>query len=281
MIDANPTNFQAEVIEASHDRPVLVDFWAPWCAPCGALGPILEKLEREADGAFKLAKVDGDDNPGLMQAWNVRSLPTVVVFRGGRAVDRFVGARPEGEVRAFLARLEPRPGEDLLTRARNLLSLGDWARAAEVLRTVLALNPSLDAVRATYVRTLLRVGDVALARRAFEPLRGRARADLKLAALATMLEAAEATGDVADEAALRSAVAAAPTDAAARWRLAQWRLARGLWEPAMEALLEVVRLDRRFGDDAGRRGLLAAFELCDDEALVREFRRRLSAGLHG
>ena len=281
MIDANPTNFQAEVIEASHDRPVLVDFWAPWCAPCGALGPILEKLEREADGAFKLAKVDGDDNPGLMQAWNVRSLPTVVVFRGGRAVDRFVGARPEGEVRAFLARLEPRPGEDLLTRARNLLSLGEWARAAEVLRTVLALNPSLDAVRATYVRTLLRVGDVALARRAFEPLRGRARADLKLAALATMLEAAEATGDVADEAALRSAVAAAPTDAAARWRLAQWRLARGLWEPAMEALLEVVRLDRRFGDDAGRRGLLAAFELCDDEALVREFRRRLSAGLHG
>jgi putative thioredoxin len=280
MIDANPTNFQAEVIEASHDRPVLVDFWAPWCAPCDALGPVLERLEREAGGAFKLVKVDADDNPALMQAWGVRSLPTVVVFRAGRAVDRFVGARPEGEVRAFLARLEPPPGEDLLTQARTLLALGEWPRAAEVLRTVLALNPSLDAVRATYVRTLLRLGDVALARRAFEPLRTRARTDLRLAALSTLLDAAEATGDVADEAPLRAAVEAAPADAAARLRLAQWRIARGAWGPAMDALLELVRLDRRFGDDAGRRGLLAAFELCEDEALVRDYRRRLSAGLH-
>jgi putative thioredoxin len=279
MIDANPTNFQAEVIEASHDQPVLVDFWAPWCAPCGVLGPILEKLEREGGGAFKLVKVDADDNPALMQAWSVRSLPTVVVFRGGRPVDRFVGARPEGEVRAFVARLAPRPGEDLLQQARNLLSLGEWPRAAEVLRTALALNPALDAVRATYVHTLLRLGDVALARRAFEPLRARARSDLKLAALATVLDAAEATGDVEDEAPLRAAVEAAPADPAARLRLAQWRMARGLWQPAMDALLELVRIDRRFGEDAGRRGLLAAFELCDDAALVREYRRRLSAGL--
>jgi putative thioredoxin len=280
MIDANPTNFQAEVIEASHDQPVLVDFWAPWCAPCGVLGPILEKLEREAGGAFKLVKVDADDNPALMQAWSVRSLPTVVVFRGGRPVDRFVGARREGEVRAFVARLAPRPGEDLLMQARNLLALGEWPRAAEVLRTALALNPALDAVRATYVHTLLRLGDVALARRAFEPLRVRARADLKLAALATVLDAAEATGDVGDEAPLRAAVDAAPADPAPRLRLAQWRMARGLWQPAMDALLELVRIDRRFGDDAGRRGLLAVFELCDDEALVRDYRRRLSAGLY-
>ena len=279
MIDANPTNFQAEVIDASHDRPVLVDFWAPWCAPCGVLGPILEKLEREAGGAVKLVKVDADDNPALMQAWGVRSLPTVVAFRGGEAVDQVVGARPEGEVRAFVARLAPRPGEDLLTQARTLLSLGEWPRAAEILRTVLALNPALDAVRASYVRTLLRLGDVALARRAFEPLRDRARSDLKLAAIGLLVEAAEATGDVADEAPLRAAVDAAPADPAARLRLAQWRMAHGAWQPAMDALLELVRLDRRFGEDAGRRGLLAAFELCEDAALVRDYRRRLSAGL--
>ena len=280
MIDANPTNFQAEVIDASHDRTVLVDFWAPWCAPCGVLGPILERLEHDAGGAVKLVKVDADDNPALMQAWGVRSLPTVVAFRGGQAVDRFVGARPEGEVRAFVARLAPRPGEDLLTQARTLLSLGEWPRAAETMRTVLALNPALDAVRASYVQTLLRLGDVALARRAFEPLRGKARADLKLAALDVLIGAADATGDVADEAPLRAAVDAAPADPAARLRLAQWRLARGAWQPAMDALLDLVRIDRRFGDDAGRRGLLAAFELCDDAALVRDYRRRLSAGLY-
>lgn len=279
MIDGNPTNFQAEVVEASHDQPVLVDFWAPWCAPCGVLGPILEKLEREGGGAFKLVKVDADDSPALMQAWGVRSLPTVVVFRGGQPVDRFVGARPEGEVRAFVARLSPRPGEDLLQQARNLLALGEWTRAAEVLRTVLALNPSLDAVRATYVHALLRQGDATLARHAFGPLRERARADLKLAALAAMIDASEATADVDDEAPLQAAVDAAPADPAARLRLAQWRMARGRWQDAMDALLDLVRIDRAFGNDAGRRGLLAVFELCDDAALVRDYRRRLSAGL--
>ena len=280
MIDANPTNFQAEVIEASHDQPVLVDFWAPWCAPCGVLGPMLEKLEREAGGAFKLVKVDADDNPALMQAWGVRSLPTVVVFRAGQAIDRFVGAMPEGRVRAFVARLAPRPGEDLLNQARNLIALGEWARAAEVLRTALALNPALDAVRATYVEALLRLGQGAQARLAFEPLRGRRRSDLRLAALAMVIDATEATADVADDAPLRDAVAASPADAAARFRLAQWAMARGRWAQAMTELLALVGIDRAFGDDAGRRGLLAAFELCDDAALVRDFRRRLSAGLY-
>ncbi len=280
MIDANQTNFQIEVIEASHDLPVLVDFWAPWCAPCAALGPMLEKLEREAGGAFKLVKVDADDNPALMQAWGVRSLPTVVAFRGGRAVDRFVGARPEGEVRAFVSRLAPRPGEDLLTQARNLVALGDWPRAAEVLRTVLALNPALPGVRASYVDALLRTGEADRARLAFEPLRGRARDDLKLAALGVAIDAAAAVGDAPDEAPLRAAVDAAPADPSARWRLAQWLVAHRRWQPAMDELLALVRIDRRFGDDAGRRALLAVFELCEDPALVRDYRRRLSSGLY-
>ena len=128
MIDANTTNFQTEVVEASHDQPVLVEFWAPWCAPCAALAPILEKLEREAAGGFKRVKVDADDNPELMTAWGVRSLPSVLLFRAGRSVDRFVGARPENEVRAFVARLAPPPGEDLLVQARNLIGLGECER---------------------------------------------------------------------------------------------------------------------------------------------------------
>jgi putative thioredoxin len=280
VIDANQTNFQTEVIEASHDQPVLVDFWAPWCAPCADLGPILEKLEHESAGGFRLVKVDADDNPALMTAWGVRSLPTVVLFRGGHAVERFVGARPESQVRAFVARLAPPPGEDLLVQARNLLTLGDLPRAAEVLRTVLALNPALDSVRATYVNTMLRLGDPVRARLAFEPLRSRASANLKLAAMAMLIDAAEATADVPDEAPLRAAIEAEPRSSAARLRLAQWLMAHSRWQPAIEALLDLVRQDRHFGNDAGRRGLLAVFELCDDAALVRDARRRLSAGLN-
>jgi len=279
VIDANPTNFQAEVIEASHDLPVLVEFWAPWCAPCQVLGPILEGLEREARGAFKLVKVDADDHPALMSTHGVRALPTVVAFRAGQPVDRFAGARPEGEVRAFIARQSPRPGEDLLAQARHLLAAADWPRAAGVLRTVLALNPALDAVRATYVRVLLRQGLAAQARLAFEPLRARAGARPPLAALALAIDAGLAAARLPDEAPLAAAVAAAPTDPAALWVLAQWRIAHGRWPGALDALLALVRLDRRFADDAGRRAMLAVFELCEDESLVRDYRRRLAAAL--
>jgi putative thioredoxin len=179
-----------------------------------------------------------------------------------------------------VARLAPPPGEDLLVQARNLLALGDLPRAAQVLRTALALNPALDPVRAVYVNTMLRLGDPERARLAFEPLRSRASSNLKLAAMAMLIDAAQATADLPDEAPLRAAIEADPTDGAARLRLAHWLMARARWQPAIEALLELVRHDRHFGNDAGRRGLLAVFELCDDEALVRDARRRLSAGLH-
>ena len=284
MIDANPTNFQSEVIDASHDRPVLVDFCAAWSEPCAALDPILQALEAQAAGSLKLVKVDADDNPALMQAWGVRSLPTVLVFVGGRPVDRLAGARSAGgfesALRAALARLAPEPGVDLIARARALLAHRDWPRAAEAMRTVLALNPSLDSVRAEYVGTLLRLGDVARARPAFEPLRPKARTDRVLGALAFAVDAADAVSDVPDEASLQRAVDADPADPGARLRLGQWRLARGHWQGAMDALLDVVRLERGHGDDAGRRGMLAAFELCGDPALVRDYRRRLSAGLN-
>jgi nitrogen regulatory protein P-II 2 len=133
-------------------------------------------------------------------------------------------------------------------------------------------------VRATYVNTMLRLGDPVRARLAFEPLRSRASANLKLAAMAMLIDAAEATADVPDEAPLRAAIEAEPRSGAARLRLAQWLMAHSRWQPAIEALLDLVRQDRHFGNDAGRRGLLAVFELCDDAALVRDARQ---LGAHG
>jgi putative thioredoxin len=279
MVDVNQANFETEVIEASHDVPVLVDFWAPWCGPCRVLGPILEKIERESAGRFKLVKVDSDENPTLSAAFGVRSIPCVVAFKVGKPVDRFVGALPEGRIRAFIDRLAPKPGENLLVQARNLLATGEHERAANALRTALALNPALDEVRAAYVRTLLRLDRLDDAALAFTPLAGKATSDLKLAALQVLLAASRVAREHSDEQSLRDALQAAPADSAARWRLAQWLIAAGRWQPAMDELLELVRRDRQFGDDAGRRGMLAVFELCEDAQLVRDYRRRLAAGL--
>ena len=172
------------------------------------------------------------------------------------------------------------PGGDLLAQARNLVALGEWPHVTQVLRTVLALNPALPGVRASYVDALLRIGDRDRARIAFEPLRGRADGDRRLSALGLAIDAAAAVADAPDLATLRAAVDGAPADPAARLRLAQWLLADRRWRPAMDGLLELVRIDRHYGDEAGRRALLAVFELCDDQDLVREYRRRLSSGLH-
>ena len=280
MIDANQTNFEQEVIEASREIPVLVDFWAPWCGPCRALGPLLEKVERESAGQFRLVKVNSDENPELSAAFSVRSIPFVLLFRDGAPVDSFVGALPEGQIKAFLAKHLPRPGDDALAQARAAMGAGRREEAVEALRTALAVNPALDDARVDYVRALLQLGRAADARIAFEPLKARASADLKFAALALLIDAAEATAALPSEAAAREALEKAPDDLEARWQLAQWLMTRGRWQQAMDELLAIVSRDRKFREDAGRKGMLAVFELCEDASLVREYRRKLASGLY-
>lgn len=280
MIDVNQSTFDTEVIDASYDLPVLVDFWAPWCSPCQVLGPLLERIEREAPGRFKLAKVDLDENPALAAAWQVRSIPTVIAFRAGAPIDRFLGALPETRIRTFIDAIVPRPGEALLAQARLWLAAGESERAASALCTALALNPSMDKVRAAYVGILLQLGRVDAAALAFAPLADRADRDLYIAALSLLIDTKQAVRDQRDERPLRHAVEVSPTDPQARWRLAQWLIAAGRWQAAMDELLALVRIDRTYGNDIGRRGLLAAFELCRDEALVRDYRRRLASGLY-
>jgi putative thioredoxin len=280
MIEVTRQNFQVAVIAASERTPVLVDFWAPWCAPCRALTPVLERIENDLAGMVTLVKVNSDENPEIAAALGVRGIPNVVLFKDGKPVDRFVGVLPEARIRAFLApHVETPEGRQLAVGQEAMLEKR-YGIAAEALSVVLAVNPANREARADYVTALTRLGRLEQARAAFEPLAGAARADHRLAASGRLLEAYETASSVEDEAQVRAAVAQSPEDNEARLRLAHWLMAQSRWADAMDELMVIAARDRRFREDIARKTILAIFELCRNPALVSSYRRKLSASLY-
>ncbi len=281
MIDATLASFERDVLEASREVPVLVDFWAPWCGPCRALGPLLEKLERESAGRWKLVKVNSDENPELSAQFGVRSIPFVVAFVDGKPVSQFLGAQPEGALRAFLDKLVPDPSKLELRAARNALASGQASLAEGHLRNALALDPSNDAARLDLVAILADRGELAAAREQWGQLSPRAPQASSHATVQARLEAAERAGSLPPAGELARRIAADPADLRARLDLAEVHIAGRDFASALEQLLEIVRRDRAFEDDAGRRKMLAVFEMAAaDPALVADYRRRLSSTLY-
>ena len=244
-MDITTANFEHEVLQSSASQPVVVDFWAPWCAPCRALGPILEKLEAEYGGRFRLVKVNLDENPALAEALGVRSIPAVFGFREGKPVARFVGAQPEREVRAFIERLLPSPHEKALEQAEQLIAHGKADEAEKLLEAIpfdIEWEPRMEALRAAI---------------------GFARAGGP------------------DTAELERHVAGAPDDHAARLELAQRLAAQRRWREAMDQLLEIVKKDKGWRDGEARKQLLHIFQLAADlPDLVTEYRRKLATQLY-
>lgn len=281
MIDTTLANFERDVLEASRDVPVVVDFWAPWCGPCRALGPLLEKLERESGGRWRLVKVNSDENPELSAQFGVRSIPFVVAFADGKPVSHFLGAQPEGAVRAFLGQLVPDPSEVELRQARAAVAAGQPTAAHEHLRNAIALDPSNDAARLDMVSLLVDRGDLAGAREQWALLSPKAPQASSYAVTSARLEASERAAKLPAATDLARRIEADPGDLAARLDLAEVHIANRDFGPALEQLLEIVKRDRAFGDDIGRRKMLAVFELAAGHAdLVSEFRRRLSSTLY-
>ncbi|MCS6944949.1 MAG: thioredoxin [Sutterellaceae bacterium] len=287
-MDTTADRFTRDVIEASRERPVLVDFWAPWCGPCRALGPLLEKLERDYKGRFALVKVNSDENPQLSARFHVRSIPYVIAFVDGKPVDAFVGALPESQLRAFIDRLIPNPSELERRKAAQLVDAGQFAAAATALRAAIALDPDNDAARADLVTLLLdrmpEQPDEARLQEAEQVLAAVSRRHQNepvFSALRTRLAALKESARLPGLAELQARVATAPDDLTARLQLAQRLIAQRQFEPALEQLLAIVERDRRFGDEIGRKTMLAVFEmLADQPELVARYRRRLSAALH-
>ncbi len=269
MQDITQQNFEAELVNASLAQPVLLDIWAEWCGPCKALGPVLEKLETEYAGRFKLVKLDADAEPEIAQQlskmFGVRSIPFCVLFAGGQPVDGFVGALPESEVKKFLDKHVPsadeQAAEDVLLEAEELLAEGDSDAAIDRLQAAVATNPANETARYDYLRALLMAGRVADARKAFDPVAGSMVPDARLVAAGHWLASMEAAPTARPRDTLTAALAANKRDFDARFELAQSHFAKSEFTEAMDQLLEIVMRDKAWQDEIARKTYVAILEM--------------------
>jgi putative thioredoxin len=280
VIDVAGADFETQVIEASRKVPVLVDFWAPWCGPCRALGPMLEKLAAEYGGRFILAKVNSDDNQALAARYGVRGIPNVKAFVNGAPVNEFVGALPESQVREFIDALIPSPAEPLRQEALSAKARGETDATRRLLLQAIELDPRHEAARLDLVELLIDARQVDEAQRLLDEIAVRARDIVRVEALTARLQLVANSGD-ADRASLEARVAADPADLEARLDLANALALGQEYESAMEHLLEIVRRDRKFRDDIGRKTLINLFNvLGSGDDRVRRFRGELAAALN-
>jgi len=283
--ETDTANFHADVIEASMQTPVIVDFWAPWCGPCKQLGPALEKVVRASQGAVRMVKINVDENQELAAQLRIQSIPAVFAFKDGRPVDGFVGALPESQLKTFVEKLAGGPApaspvDEAVAQAQAAFDAGDLGAAANIFGQVLAHDPTNLPSRVGLIRCAVAGGDLKRAREALDGLPPEAADDPEVAAARTALELAEQGRGAGDTEALRARIEANANDHEARYDLALALYGAGNAEGAIDELVELVRRDRAWNDEAARKQLVKIFEaLGPTHELTVAGRRRLSSVL--
>ncbi len=280
--DSSTAAFAKDVIDASRSVPVLVDFWAPWCGPCKQLTPLLEKVVKSYGGKVRLVKINTDEHPGIAGQLRVQSLPTVYAFRDGRPLDGFAGAQPESVVRQFIDRLVGEEAEadlaSVLTAADDALEAGDLQGAAEIYSAVLREDQQNAAAIAGLARCYLKTGDLDRAEQTLALVPPDKRETAAVQGVRAALELARKAGAVDETGAIESRLAQNPKDHDARFELAVALAARGRKAEALDHLLEIVRRDRNWNDQAARKQLVQLFDAWGPkDELTADGRRRLSS----
>jgi len=288
IADTTTQTFVKDVVEESKRRPVLVDFWAPWCGPCKQLTPVLEKVIKAAKGKAKLVKMNIDEHPPifqqLSQQMGIQSIPAVIAFVNGQPIDGFLGALPDKQITEFVERLiKDRVGgeeQDLLVEATAALTAKDYATAADLFAQVLAADNANVQALAGLARCYLGTGNVEQAQKTLEMVPEGKQNDPAVAAARAEIELATQTKDLGSIADLEAKVAADPKDYQARFDLALAQNAKGDRDAATDSLIEIVKRDRKWNDDGARKQLVQLFDAWGptDEATVTG-RRKLSSVL--
>ena len=279
IIEVTRDNY-AEVMEASFQVPVLVDFWAGWCQPCQVLMPVLAKLAEEYQGRFLLAKLNTEEEQEIAAQFGIRSIPTVKLFRNGQPVDEFMGALPENAVREFIDRHLPRASDAQVEEALALLATGDADSALVLLHEARGADPDNSRAAIALAQAQAATGDAAAAEATLDSLSADERNKPEVAALRSHLYFEGQVAGAPEAGELEARLAADPADQEARFQLALRKVVSRDYDAALELLLQLMQQDRSYGDDAGRHGLLKVFELLGDDPRVSQYRRRMASLLY-
>lgn len=275
VFDVSAETFERDVLERSRQTPVLLDFWATWCGPCKSLGPILEKLAEDYGGAFLLAKVDVDREQALAGHFQIRSVPTVMLVQDGQVTDGFPGALPEGQIRQFLSQHGVEPGSN--AAAESATADESPQDAVTRLRSTLAGEPDKAEHKLELALALMDTGDIDEAGELLDALPTELTLEPRTARAYARVRLARTLADAPSAADLEDRLAGNPDDHAARHLLGLRLLETGNAEAGLEQLLELLRRDRGYADGLPRQVLLDAFNVVEDEALVRSARRRMNS----